>query len=192
MKRIIVGISGVRGAIYGVRILEMCQNLPEFETHIIVTESARKTIEAEANRSAAEIEALADHVHSNQDLVDGIAADSPKTAGVIVAPCSSQFLSGIVDTTADNLLIRAAKATLKGCRHLILMPCETVLHSEYCRLLFEASKLGAVITPPVAALYNNPGTFDDIVNQAVGRALDHFEVDMGFIESWGKPMKAII
>ncbi len=131
MKRIIVGISGVSGAIYGIRILEMCRSLPEFETHVIVSESARTTIANETDRSTEEIEALADHVHSNQDLTDSISTEPLKTAGMIVAPCSSRFLSGIVDNNADSLLIRAAKATLKGSRHLILMPCETVLHYRW-------------------------------------------------------------
>jgi 4-hydroxy-3-polyprenylbenzoate decarboxylase len=169
--RVIVGISGASGAIYGVRALELLAQL-RVETHLIITKAARATLAQETDLTVAEVRALASEVHSDHDLGAAISSGSYPTDGMLVAPCSVKTLSGIVACYDDTLLVRAADVTLKERRPLILLLRETPLHVGHLRLMSQAADTGAIIMPPVPAFYTRPATVDDIVTQTAGRALD--------------------
>jgi 4-hydroxy-3-polyprenylbenzoate decarboxylase len=188
MLRIIVGISGASGAIYGIRILEALRATKQVETHLIVSKGSSATIAFETSYNLKDVKELADVVHSNSNLAASVSSGSYRTAGMIIAPCSMKTLSGIAHSNADNLLVRAADVVLKERRLLVLMPRETPLHTGHCKLLYDASRLGAVIAPPMPAFYSKPETLDDIVNHSVGRVLDLFGLDTGTVKRWqGSP-----
>lgn len=182
--RLIVAITGSSGAIYGIRMLEALKRAPKVETHLIISKGGKLTLGLETDYTVRQVEALADEVHSDQDLAASIASGSFRTGGMIVAPCSMKTLSGIVHSYADNLVVRAADVVLKERRRLVLMPRETPLHAGHCRLLLQAAELGAVIAPPMPAFYNAPRTLDDAVNHSIGRVLDLFEIDTGKVKRW--------
>ena len=182
--RIIIGMSGASGAIYGIRLLEVLREIEGVETHLVVSGSARLTIAHETGRSLGEIKALADFTHKDSDVAATISSGSFKTDGMVVAPCSMKTLSGIVNSYAENLLQRAADVILKERRKLILMPRESPLHTGHCKLMYEASMLGAIIAPPMPAFYNQPGSLDDIVNHSVGRVMDLLGIDSGIVKRW--------
>ena len=184
MKRMIVGISGASGVIYGIRLLEMLSAVDGWETHLILTRFGRMNIEIETDHDAAFVEGLADHVHKIGDLAASISSGSFKTDGMVIAPCSMSTLSGIANSQADNLLVRAADVVLKERRPLVLMPREVPLHVGHCKLLYDVAQIGAVIAPPVPAFYNRPQTIDDIINHSVGRVLDLFDIDTGVLKRW--------
>ena len=182
--RLIIGMSGASGAVYGIRLLELLRDVPEVETHLVISPYARMNIEIETDHTPDFVEDLADVVHKYNDQAATIASGSFKTAGMIVAPCSMKTLSNIVSSDAGNLLVRAADVVLKERRRLVLMPRETPLHEGHCRLLYEASRIGAIIAPPVPAFYTRPGTIDEIVTHSVVRVLDLFDIDAGPIKRW--------
>jgi 4-hydroxy-3-polyprenylbenzoate decarboxylase len=184
MKRLIVGISGARGVIYGIRMLEMLKDIGGVETHLVMSRYARMNIEIETTHTPQDVEALADEVHSYGNQAASISSGSFKTDGMVIAPCSMKTLSGIAHSSADSLLVRAADVVLKEQRRLVLMPREAPLHVGHCKLLYEAAQLGAVIAPPMPAFYNQPQTIDDLVNQSVGRVLDLFDLDAGILKRW--------
>jgi 4-hydroxy-3-polyprenylbenzoate decarboxylase len=171
MPRVIVGLSGASGAIYGVRALELLRQLG-VETHLVITKAARGTLAQETGLTTADVRALASEVHSEHDLGAIIASGSFPVDGMLVAPCSVKTLSGIATCYDDTLLIRAADVTLKERRPLILLLRETPLHIIHLRLMTQAAEAGAIIMPPVPAFYTRPVTIDDIVTQTAGRALD--------------------
>lgn len=190
--RLIIGISGASGVIYGIRLLEALKGVREIETHLILSKGGKLNIALETSWKVEKVEALADVVHSDQNLAATIASGSFQTGGMIVAPCSMKTLSGIVNSYADTLMVRAADVVLKEKRRLVLMPREMPLHVGHCRLMHEASLMGAVIAPPMPAFYNEPQTVDDIINHSVGRALDLFGIDRGIVKRWrgaGKEQK---
>ncbi len=193
MKRIIVGISGASGVIYGVRMLEVLEAMADVETHLIMSRFARLNIEIETTHTPQYVESLANEVHSFGNQAASLSSGSFKTDGMVIAPCSMKTLSAIANSLADNLLTRAADVVLKERRTLVLMPREAPLHVGHCKLLYEAAQLGAVIAPPMPAFYNNPETIDDIVNHSVGRVLDLFGLDAGILKRWeganGRPEK---
>ena len=182
--RLIMGMAGASGLIYGVRMLEVLKNVKDIETHVVMSATAKMNVAIETDWDLAGIEALADVIHNVRDVAATISSGSFKTSGMIVAPCSMKTLSGIVHSYADNLLVRAADVVLKEQRRLVLMPRETPLHVGHCKLLYEAAQLGAIIAPPMPALYNRPETIDDIINHSVGRVLDLFDIDPGIIKRW--------
>ena len=184
MKRLIVGISGASGVIYGIRLLELLSHDPGLETHLVMTSSARRTIPLETDWSLREVEALADTVHNNNDIAATISSGSFHSDGMIVAPCTIKTLSGIVHSYTDNLLTRAADVILKEGRKLVLMPREVPLHAGHCKLLYEATQLGIGISPPMPAFYNHPQSIDDIINHNLGRVLDQFGIDTGSVKRW--------
>jgi 4-hydroxy-3-polyprenylbenzoate decarboxylase len=184
MKRIIVGISGASGAIYGIRALEALRGMADVETHLVMSPSARRTIAEESDWTAERVEALADAVHPHRDIGACIASGSFRTAGMLVAPCSVKTLSGIAHSYNDNLLTRAADVCLKERRTLVLMLRETPLHLGHLEMMAQAARCGAVILPPVPAFYNRPQTLDDIVDHAVGKALDQFGLDHRLMKRW--------
>jgi 4-hydroxy-3-polyprenylbenzoate decarboxylase len=187
MKKLIVGISGASGVIYGIRMLEVLRAMEDVETHLVMSRFARMNIEIETAHDVQYVEDLADQVHSFGNQAAQISSGSFKTDGMVIAPCSMKTLSGIVHSAADSLLIRAADVVLKERRTLVLMPREAPLHVGHCKLLYEAAQLGAVIAPPMPAFYNQPKTIDDLVNHSIGRVLDLFGLDAGILKRWEGP-----
>ncbi|HLE66896.1 MAG: 3-octaprenyl-4-hydroxybenzoate carboxy-lyase [Betaproteobacteria bacterium RIFCSPLOWO2_02_67_12] len=184
MRRLIVGISGASGAIYGIRALEVLRAIPEIETHLVITASGRRTIAEETRYKAAEVEALAHVVHDQRDIGASLASGSFRTSGMLVAPCSVKTLSGIAHSYNDNLLTRAADVCLKERRKLVLLVRETPLHLGHLELMAQVTRYGAIVLPPVPAFYHGPATIDDIVNQSVGKALDQFEIPHQLFRRW--------
>ena len=184
MKRLIIGISGASGVIYGIRILQILKGIDEIETHLVITKGGKLNISLESDFSLKEIESMADVVHNDRNLGASIASGSFETSGMIVAPCSMKTLSGIVNSYATNLIVRAADVILKETRQLIIVPREPPLHLGHTELLYKASLMGADIVPPNPAFYNQPKTIDDIVNHTVGRVLDLAGVDNDVVKRW--------
>ncbi|MEC9376099.1 MAG: UbiX family flavin prenyltransferase [Pseudomonadota bacterium] len=182
--RLIVGISGASGVIYGIRLLEMLKDLDEVETHLVISNGGKLNISLETDWSLKDVESLADFLHSDQNLAASIASGSFKTAGMVIAPCSMKTLSGVVNSYADTLVVRAADVILKESRPLVLMPRETPLHAGHCKLMFDATQMGATIAPPMPAFYNNPQSIDDLINHNIGRVLDLFDVDNTIVKRW--------
>ena len=183
-KRIIIGISGASGVIYGIRMLEILKTIDEVETHLVMSGYARLNIEIETTYTPQDVEALADVVHNASNQAASISSGSFKTDGMVIAPCSMNTLSGIAHSTAGNLLVRAADVVLKEQRRLVLMPREVPLHVGHCKLMYEVAQLGAVIAPPMPAFYNQPQTIDDLINHSVGRVLDLFGIDAEIVKRW--------
>ena len=178
MKRLIVGLSGASGAIYGVRLLQVLRNVADVETHLVMSQAARQTLSLETDLSLRDVQALADVVHDARDIAASISSGSYKTAGMVILPCSIKTLSGIVNSYTDTLVTRAADVVLKERRPLVLCVRETPLHLGHLRLMTQAAELGAVIMPPVPAFYHRPQTLDDVINQTVNRVLDQFDIDL--------------
>ena len=184
MRRLIVGISGASGVIYGIRMLEVLKTIQDVETHLVMSRFGRLNMEIETPHTPQYVESLADEVHGYGNQAASISSGSFETVGMVVAPCSMRTLSAIANSSADNLLVRAADVVLKERRTLVLMPREVPLHVGHCKLLYEAAQLGAVIAPPMPAFYNSPQTIDDLVNHSVGRVLDLFDIDAGILKRW--------
>ena len=184
-QRLIVGISGASGVIYGVRLLEVLRELP-IETHLVMSRAAEVTLAYETRRKVAEVEALADVVHASQDIGAAISSGSFRTLGMIVAPCSIRSLSEIATGVTSSLLTRAADVVLKERRRLVLMVRESPLHTGHLRTMTTASELGAILIPPVPAFYANPKTIADIVDHTIGRVLDLYGLDPGLVKRWGE------
>ena len=182
--RLIVGIAGASGAIYGIRLLEVLKAIEGVETHLILSQTGRMNIGLETDWKPAQVEALAFEAHKNSNLAATLASGSFKTDGMVVTACSMKTLSAIVHSDANDLLTRAADVTLKEGRRLVLMPRETPLHRGHCKLFYEASKLGAIIAPPMAVFYARPESIDDMVNHTVGRILDLFGLEAGITYRW--------
>ena len=182
--RLIVGISGASGVIYGIRMLEVLKDQPEVETHLVISNGGKLNIALETDWDVKHVEALADEVHSDQNLAATIASGSFKTGGMVVAPCSMKTLSGVVNSYADTLIVRSADVVLKENRPLVLMPRETPLHTGHLRLLHEAALMGITIAPPMPAFYNEPQSIDDLINHNVGRVLDLFDIDNSIVKRW--------
>jgi 4-hydroxy-3-polyprenylbenzoate decarboxylase len=186
-RRLIIGISGASGAIYGIRALQALRDVPDVEVHLVLSPSARRTIAEETDFSVPAVEALADVVHQHGDIGAAVASGSYVTAGMIVAPCSIKTLSEIASSHNDNLLARAADVCLKERRKLVLLVRETPLHLGHLELMAQATRYGAVVLPPVPAFYARPRTIDDIVNHTVGKALDQFGVPHRLLQRWKDP-----
>jgi len=178
MKRLIVGVSGSSGAIYGIRLLEALKEVAEIETHLVMSSAAKQTILLETDYQVKEVEALADERHRFTDIAATISSGSFKTLGMVVIPCSMKTLSGIALSFSDNLLLRAADVVLKDRRRLVLVARETPLHLGHLRLMVQVTEIGAIILPPVPAFYHRPQTLDDIINQTVNRTLDMFDIEL--------------
>jgi 4-hydroxy-3-polyprenylbenzoate decarboxylase len=185
--RLIVGITGASGVIYGVRLLQMLQRIEDVETHLIVSRDAKLNITLETVWSLERVEALADVVYSDKNLAAPISSGSFQTTGMVIVPCSMKTLSGVVNSYADNLIGRAADVVLKERRRLVLVPRESPLHVGHTRLLHEAALMGAVICPPMPAFYNAPTSIDDMIDHSVGRILDLFGIDTGTVRRWEGP-----
>ncbi len=178
MKRLIVGISGASGAIYGVRLLQVLRDVADVETHLVMSRAARQTLSLETDFSLREVQALADVTHDARDIAASISSGSFQTLGMVILPCSIKTLSGIVHSYTDGLLTRAADVVLKERRPLVLCVRETPLHLGHLRLMTQAAEIGAVIMPPVPAFYHRPKSLDDVINQTVNRVLDQFTITL--------------
>jgi len=181
--RIIVGISGASGVVYGVRVLELLRKA-KVESHLILTRSAAVTLGYETSLKVSDVEKLADVVHSNSDIGASLASGSYKTLGMIVAPCSMKTLAAIATGYTDSLIARAADVVLKERRRLVLMVRETPLHLGHLRTMAAVTEAGAIVFPPVPAFYALPKTIDEMVDHTVGRALDLFDIDTGTVRRW--------
>jgi flavin prenyltransferase len=177
-RRLIIGLSGASGAIYGIRLLEVLQGVPDVETHLVVSTAAAQTITLETDFTPAQVAALADVNYRFNDIAAAIASGSFKTDGMIVIPCSMKTLAGIAHSFSDNLLLRAADVVLKDRRRLVIVPRETPLHLGHLRLMLQLVEMGAVVAPPMPAFYHRPQDIDDIVNQTVNRLLDLMGVEL--------------
>lgn len=187
MKRLVIGISGASGVIYGVRALEVLKAVPDIETHLVLSAAAKRTLVEETDRTVESVEALADVVHSHRDIGAAIASGSFRTEGMLVAPCSIKTLAGIAHCYSDNLLTRAADVCLKERRRLVLLVRETPLHLGHIDLMAQATRCGAIVMPPVPAFYTRPATIDDVVEHTVGKALDLFDLPHRLVKRWKDP-----
>lgn len=182
--RLVVGISGSSGAIYGIRLLEVLRGVPDLETHLIISAAAKRTILEETDYSLKDVEALATQVYDNRDIGAAVASGSFQTGGMIIAPCSIKTASALANCYADTLICRAGDVTLKEGRPLVVVVRETPLHVGHLRQLLALAELGAVILPPMPAFYNRPKTLDDIINHTLGRILDRFGIPHGLTREW--------
>lgn len=188
-RRLIVGMSGASGAVYGIRLLEVLAERADVETHLIISEAARLIIAHEADRTATEIEALASHAYAPDDLAAPMASGSFATDGMVIAPCSVKTLSAVANSYAANLMHRAADVTLKEGHPLILVVRETPLHLGHLRLMTRAAEIGATIFPPVPAFYGHPQTIAELVDGTVGRVLARVGVENALYVRWGDEVR---
>ena len=177
-QKLIVGISGASGVIYGIRLLEVLAEVPDVETHVVMSGAARRTIPLETDRAIDQVESLADAIYGVGDIAASVSSGSFKTAGMVVAPCSMKTLSGIAHSYSDNLLLRAADVVLKERRRLILLIRETPLHLGHLRAMTAVTEMGAIVMPPVPAFYHHPKSVEDIVDQTVNRTLDMLDIKL--------------
>jgi len=183
-KRLIVGISGATGAIYGVRMLEVLSKVKDIETHLVMTRAAKMTIQVETRFSPKDVEKLADVVHDINNVGASIASGSFRTEGMVIAPCSMKSMGGIALSVGGDLLVRAADVILKERKRLVLLARETPLHLGHLESMVALTRMGAVIFPPVPAFYHRPKTLDDVINQTVTRVLDQLGIDVTLFERW--------
>ncbi len=181
--RLIIGITGASGAIYGIRALELLRDLP-VETHLVLSQAAAITVAQETKYALADVRALADMVHDRNNIAASISSGSFRTAGMLVAPCSIRTMSEIATGVTSSLLTRAADVVLKERRRLVLMVRETPLHLGHLKTMAQLTEMGAIVAPPVPAFYAAPQSIDEMVTQSVGRALDLFDLDTGAVKRW--------
>lgn len=187
-QRLIVGISGASGVIYGIRMLELLRGTA-VETHLVISKSAEITIAYETDWKAANVKALADVVYPAADIGAAISSGSFKTMGMIVAPCSIRSMGEISSGVTSSLLSRAADVVLKERRRLVLMLRETPLHAGHIRSMQAVTEMGAIVAPPVPAFYARPKSIEEMVDQTIGRTLDLFDIDAGFTKRWGEDIE---
>lgn len=184
--RIVVGLAGSSAPIYGIRTLQALKEVG-VETHLVVSDGAKRTIPLETHWTVKKIEALATVVYANSELAASISSGSFQTDGMIIAPCSMKTLAGVAHSFSQDLLVRAADVTLKERRKLVLVPRETPLHLGHLRNMVLATEIGAVILPPVPAFYHQPKTVEDLIDQTVGKILDQFHIEHTLFRRWRTP-----
>jgi len=183
MKRIVVGISGASGVIYGIHLLKVLKET-EWETHLVISEAAKQNILLETSLTVKEVEDLADKVYDPKNQAAAISSGSFKTSGMVIVPCAIKTLSGVAHSFNENLLIRAADVTLKERRRLILVVRETPLHKGHLALMQKVVDLGGIILPPVPAFYTSPKSIDDLINHTIGKILDIMDIDHNLYTRW--------
>ncbi|QYD72469.1 UbiX family flavin prenyltransferase [Paraburkholderia edwinii] len=183
-RRMVVGISGASGVVYGVRLLQLLRQM-DIETHLVMSRSAQVTLAHESDYSVADVRALATVCYSNTDIGAAISSGSFPVMGMIVAPCSIKTLSEVATGVTSGLLSRAADVTLKERRRLVLMVRETPLHLGHLRSMTSVTEAGAIVYPPVPAFYANPESIDDMVDHTLGRVLDLFGIETSVVHRWG-------
>ena len=186
MRRLIVGMSGATGSIFGIRILQVLAPMPDIETHLVMSKAAKMTLQVETPHSAKEVEEMADVAHDINNVGASIASGSFRTAGMVIAPCSMKSMGGIVLSVGGDLLVRAADVVLKERRKLVLVARETPLHLGHLESMAALTRMGAVVFPPVPAFYHRPKTLDDVIDQTVARILDQFEVETDMFKRWNE------
>jgi 4-hydroxy-3-polyprenylbenzoate decarboxylase len=186
-SRLVVGISGASGVVYGVRLLELLRKT-DVETHLVMSRAGQITLAHETKYKVKEVEALADHVYRVDDVAAPISSGSFPTLGMIIAPCSTRTLAEIATGVTSSLLTRAADVVLKERRRLLLLVRETPLHLGHLRNMAAVTEMGAVVYPPVPAFYARPATVAEMVDQTLGRALDQFGLDAGTVRRWGRDL----
>jgi flavin prenyltransferase len=184
VKRIAVAISGASGAIYGIRFLELLRGLPGVESHLIVSDAAKRTIVEETDFAIHDVEALAARRYRNKDIGASLASGSFKTDGMVIVPCSIKTAAAVAHCLADTLIARAADVTLKEGRPLILVVRESPLHLGHLRVLTTLAEMGAVILPPMPAFYHRPKQIDDLVNHTLARVLDRLGLPQPLVPEW--------
>ena len=184
-KRIVIGISGASGVIYGVRMLSLLKE-KDFETHLILSEAGKKNIEIETNFTPRDVTAMAHVTYDNRDVGAALASGSFLTGGMVVVPCTIKTLSGIANSYTNNLLVRAADVTLKEKRKLVLVVRETPLHKGHLRLMTMAADMGAHILPPVPSFYHQPKTIEDLIDQTIGKVFDYLGIKNDLFKRWGQ------
>lgn len=186
MRRLIVGMSGATGSIFGIRILQVLAPMPDIETHLVMSKAAKMTLQVETPHSVKEVEEMADMAHDINNVGASIASGSFRTAGMVIAPCSMKSMGGIVLSVGGDLLVRAADVVLKERRKLVLVARETPLHLGHLESMATLTRMGAVVFPPVPAFYHRPKTLDDVIDQTVARILDQFEVETDMFKRWNE------
>ena len=187
-KRIIIGISGASGVIYGVRMLHLIKE-KGFEVHLILSEAAKRNIEIETDYDAGQLAAMADYTYDNRDVGAAVASGSFITNGMVVVPCTIKTLSGVANSYTENLIVRAADVTLKEGRKLVLVVRETPFHAGHLRLMSMVAECGGVILPPIPAFYHQPKSVDEIINQTIGKILDCFDIEHSLFRRWGSDIE---
>jgi len=182
--KILIGINGATGVIYGIRLLQVLSGMKDAETHLIISAAGEQTIEIETEFKVEEVKGMADYCYAIDDIGARLASGSFQQDGMIVAPCSMKTLSALAHSYADNLLTRAADVTLKEKRRLLLLVRETPLHLGHLKNMISVTEMGAIVMPPVPAFYSRPQTIQDIVDHTVGRALDLFQVEHHLFPRW--------
>ena len=183
-KRLIIGISGATGAIYGVRMLEILAKINDIETHLVMSKAGRMTTQVETPFSVKDVEAMADVVHDVNNVGASISSGSFRTEGMVIAPCSMKSMGAIAHSLGGDLLVRAADVVLKERKKLVLVVRETPLHLGHLEAMAALTRMGAIIFPPVPAFYHRPKTLDDVINQTVARILDQFDIDVKLFHRW--------
>jgi flavin prenyltransferase len=184
VSRLVVGITGASGSIYGIRLLEVLRTTTDIELHLVISAAGKRTLVEETDHTVADVEALAHHRYDVKDIGASLASGSFRTAGMVVAPCSIKTAAAIAACYADTLIARAADVTLKEGRPLILLVRETPLHLGHLRVLTALAEMGAVVLPPMPAFYNRPKSLDEIVNHTVARVLDRLQVPQRLTAEW--------
>ena len=187
-KRIIVGISGASGVIYGARLLEVLKDT-EYETHLIISESGKLNFQIETQYKPADIESMADCVYNHKDMAASLASGSFITDGMVVVPCTIKTLSGIANSYNENLIVRAADVSLKEKRKLVLVVRETPLHKGHLRLMTMAADMGAHILPPAPSFYHQPKSIEDLIDQTIGKIFDYLGIPHDLFRRWGEDNK---
>ncbi len=182
-KRIVVGMSGASGVIYGVRMLTRLREV-DCETHLIISEAGKLNIKIETDYTPAEVAEMADFVYDHKNVAASLASGSFLTDGMVVAPCTIKTLSGIANSYTENLLVRAADVTLKERRKLVLVVRETPFHKGHLRLMTQAADMGAHILPPIPSFYHKPKTLDDIIDQTIGKVFDFLGIAHNLFMRW--------
>ena len=184
MTRLVVGITGASGSIYGIRLLEVLRGNADVQTHVVISAAGKRTLVEETRYSVADVEALAHHRYDVKDIGASIASGSFRTGGMVIAPCSIRTAAAIAACHSDTLVSRAADVTLKEGRPLVLVVRETPLHLGHLRVLVALAEMGAVVMPPMPAFYNRPSGLDEIVDHTVARILDRLNVPQTLVQEW--------
>jgi 4-hydroxy-3-polyprenylbenzoate decarboxylase len=182
-RRLIVGITGASGAIYGIRLLELLRTT-DIETHLIMSRAGQTALAAETSLKVADVEKLADVVHQNADIGAACSSGSFRNLGMIIAPCSIKTMAEIATGVTANLISRAADVALKERRRVVLMLRETPLHLGHIRSMAAVTEAGAIVYPPVPAFYAQPKSLEEMIDHTLGRVLDLFEIDTGTVRRW--------
>ncbi len=183
MKRVVVGITGATGVVYGIRLLEVLRDLG-MESHLILSDAGRRNIEIETDFSVKSVEELAHRVYDVGDMAAAVSSGSFKTGGMVIVPCTIKTLSGVANSYNDNLVVRAADVVLKERRRLILVIRETPLHKGHLELMTRVADLGGILLPPIPAFYHGPRTIQDLIDHTVGKILDLMDIDHNLYRRW--------